>query len=106
MGTDARQRFQQRQQQRQKFWCEPCDFVTKARFAATCPRCGRPMRNMGTKWRVGKRGQRENWKPRRDLSIWRRYNPQDGQALLARLRGEVIWDKKRGMWRARRAPES
>lgn len=64
---------------RSKFWCEECDHVAKALAYSSprCPRCGLPMRDMGTKWRVGPKGHRADWR--------RAYRPSAGERLLDRL---------------------
>ena len=81
---------------RVKFWCEPCDLVFKAHYAARCPSCQQPMRNMGPKWRVGKKGHREDWYPyRQDFWWWR---TDYGNGLARKLARTIRWDKKRGRW--------
>ena len=79
--------------QRLKFWCQPCDYVTKARRSATCPRCKEPMRNMGSKWRVGRKGHREDWQ-RHDLPpAWLLYGPHRERMKML---GKIIYDPRRG----------
>jgi hypothetical protein len=48
---------------------------------------------MGDRWRVGKKGRREDWK-QRDPTDWIAW-PYDHLALL----GKIVYDKKRGLWR-------
>jgi hypothetical protein len=89
--------------QRRMFWCQPCDWVCKARQSATCVFCGEPMQDQGTKWRTGKRGHREDFRPGPDRLypyVW--LNPGDGRDLLRRLTGEVIYDKHTGLYRVSR----
>lgn len=78
---------------RTKFWCEPCDFVTKARCGATCPTCGMPMRYMGDKWRVGRKGHRAEYVPDQTLPAWLIYgNMRERMKML----GKIVYDRKRG----------
>jgi hypothetical protein len=53
---------------RRKFYCPPCDEAAKAQGAAACPRCGTAMRDMGTRWRPGRRGTRTRLWDRRQES--------------------------------------
>lgn len=64
---------------RKKFWCQPCDYVCKARWFAVCPKCGEPMRDMGPKWRVGKKGKRQDW-----INPWRPWSPEYSRTELLR----------------------
>jgi hypothetical protein len=77
-----------------KYWCEACDLVFKAREGALCPSCREPMRNMGPKWRVGKKGHRVDWieTPPEDRFYWAPL--QEHLKLL----GKIVFDKKRGTW--------
>jgi hypothetical protein len=81
--------------QRMKYWCEPCDYVCKSQGPATCPHCMQPMRNMGDKWRVGKKGHRVDWKivPAPDRFYWAPLHER------MKLLGNLIFDKKRGTWK-------
>ena len=84
---------------RDKFWCQPCDLVFKGNHPLTCPGCNKPMRCMGDKWRVGAKGHRVDWIPRREDDHWWWWYPSDSGTMLERkLRGEITWDKKRGRW--------
>ena len=81
---------------RDKFWCQPCDLVFKGNHPLTCPGCGQPMRWMGDKWRVGAKGHRVDWiRPEEDLRYWLFLS---NISFERKLRGEIVWDKKRGRW--------
>jgi len=67
-----------RASERYKFWCVPCDFVAKSHGTPACPLCRRPMKFMGKKWPVGKKGKRV------PLRTWRMDVPP-GEVLLKRL---------------------
>lgn len=83
---------------RSKFWCESCDYVTKSLGSAVCPLCREPMRNMGPKWRVGKKGHREDWRPRQESFWWWFTDSPLHGGLMKKLTGQIRWDKKRGRW--------
>ncbi len=86
---------------RSKFYCQPCDHVTKALGTASplCPFCGARMTDMGTQWRPGKKGRRgripgrgrrletlspQEWESRRRYRL-----PSLGEQLLAKLLDRV-----------------
>lgn len=83
--------------QRSKFWCQPCDLVFKSQGAASCPGCGQEMRNMGTKWRVGKKGHREDWHYQPQVWWWT-WLSNSVTVFEMKLDGRLKWDKKRGDW--------
>lgn len=52
---------------------------------------------MGTKWRVGKKGHREDWHYRPRIWWWT-WLPSTGTVFEMKLDGRLKWDKKRGAW--------
>ncbi len=81
--------------QRMKYWCRSCDHVAKSAGATTCPFCRQPMRNMGPKWRVGKKGHRVDWQENPYGYLWWWADLRGIEKLL----GNIIYDKRTGKWR-------
>src|SRR5271165_4703888 len=77
---------------RDKYYCAACDHVAKEFSTPRCPFCGEPMRNMGTKWPVGRKGHRV---PLLGDGL---HKPSHGEVLLAHLNGTFETERKHWAW--------
>jgi len=78
---------------RDKYYCEACDNVKKAPGSRPlCQFCREPMRNMGKKWPVGRKGHRVPLLGD-DLHV-----PSHAEVLLAKLDGTYEEARKHWPW--------
>lgn len=85
---------------RGKFYCQPCDYVTKSKGGAYCPTCGVSMTPMGTQWRPGRAGTKTRlWdtrqSPEHSIFWWGNYSWPRPSRTAGRKRRRYETEKQR-----------